>query len=423
MIDIEMIRNDLVRIIAQLNTRGQDYHETLHTILKIDQQLRILKTKNQQLQAQNNQASQKIGELINLNQITAANEIKKAMVDFKKTLITDNKLTSELTEQLNNAMLLIPNIPHYSVPLGKAEKDNKEIKKWGKITKKTSKPHWEIAEKLDMIDFTRATKLSGSRFILYKDKGALLVRALLNFMIDLHRKKGYCEFLPPLIVNQDILVGTGQLPKFKEDLFQLKGTEQYLIPTAEVPLTNIYQQEIIDFANLPLKMCAYTPCFRSEAGSAGKDTRGIIRLHQFNKVELVQIVDPAESYQAREELTNDAAAVLSALEIPYRVISLCTGDLGFSASKTYDLELWLPSQNCYREVSSCSNCEAFQARRMKLRARKENNVKIYPHTLNGSGLAIDRVVAAILENFYDEEKAILNIPLVLQPYMNNLKVI
>ncbi|WP_342276492.1 serine--tRNA ligase [Spiroplasma endosymbiont of Nebria brevicollis] len=422
MIDIEKIRNNIEKVITKLKTRNQDYSKELNNILKLDLKIRSLKTKNQQFEAESNKQSKKNGELISLKKNQEVNQIKEKMSTLKKEIIINNLEINKIELEINDLMAKIPNIPHVSVPVGEDEHNNVEIRKWGKITKETSSPHWDIVEALDIIDFSRATKLSGTRFIMYKNKGALLVRALMNFMIDSHIKIGYVEFLPPLIVNKENLFGTGQLPKFSEDLFQLTN-EQYLIPTAEVPLTNIYRNEIIEFSQLPIKMCAYTPCFRSETGSAGRDTRGIIRLHQFNKVELVQIVDPEKSYQALEELTNNAEAILKSLNIPYRVISLCTGDMGFSSAKTYDLELWMPSQNCYREVSSCSNCEDFQSRRMKTRSKKDDNCKIFPHTLNGSGLAIDRVVAAILENFYDEKIKVLNIPEVLQSYMNNLKTI
>lgn len=421
MIDIEKIRNDLETTIKKIETRGQNYKKEIKEIFELDLKIRILKTKNQKLEEERNKQSKHIATLIKDKKNHEVKIIKTDMIILKEKIINNNAKIEDLEKKIDMLQLIIPNLPHISVPQGKDETDNKEIRKWGKIIKKTSQPHWEIAEKLNIIDFSKATKLSGTRFIMYKNKGALLVRALINFMIDSHLKNGYCEFLPPLIVNKENLFGTGQLPKFKDDLFELSNN-QYLIPTAEVPLTNIYRNEIINFSELPIKMCAYTPCFRSEVGSAGKDTRGIIRLHQFNKVELVQIVDPKKSYDVLEELTKNAESILQKLEIPYRVINLCTGDLGFSAAKTYDLELWLPSQECYREVSSCSNCEDFQARRMKTRVSQENT-KLVPHTLNGSGLAIDRVVAAILENFYVEEKNIVNIPNVLQPYINNLKTI
>ncbi|MBP1524897.1 MAG: serine--tRNA ligase [Spiroplasma ixodetis] len=421
MIDIEKIRNNLEKTINKIETRGQSYKNEINKIFNLDLEIRTLKTKNQKLEETRNKQSKQIGELLKNKKNDQIKKIKDDMIILKEKIIKNNLKIVDLEDKIYELQLVIPNIPHFSVPQGNDETNNQEVRKWGKVIKKNSKPHWEIAEKLNIIDFSKATKLSGTRFIMYKNKGALLVRALMNFMIDSHLKNGYSEFLPPLIINKENLFGTGQLPKFKDDLFQLNN-EQYLIPTAEVPLTNIYRNEIINFSELPIKMCAYTPCFRSEVGSAGRDTRGIIRLHQFNKVELVQIVDPEKSYDALEELTNNAELILQKLDIPYRVINLCSGDIGFSAAKTYDLELWLPSQMCYREVSSCSNCEDFQARRMETRVSQDNK-KIGPHTLNGSGLAIDRVVAAILENFYVEEDNVVNIPIVLQPYMNNLKTI
>ncbi|WJG69195.1 MULTISPECIES: serine--tRNA ligase [Spiroplasma] len=421
MIDIEKIRNNLEKTINKIETRGQSYKNEINKIFNLDLEIRTLKTKNQKLEETRNKQSKQIGELLKNKKNDQIKKIKDDMIILKEKIIKNNLKIVDLEDKIYELQLVIPNIPHFSVPQGNDETNNQEVKKWGKIIKKNSKPHWEIAEKLNIIDFSKATKLSGTRFIMYKNKGALLVRALMNFMIDSHLKNGYSEFLPPLIINKENLFGTGQLPKFKDDLFQLNN-EQYLIPTAEVPLTNIYRNEIINFSELPIKMCAYTPCFRSEVGSAGRDTRGIIRLHQFNKVELVQIVDPEKSYDALEELTKNAELILQKLDIPYRVINLCSGDIGFSAAKTYDLELWLPSQMCYREVSSCSNCEDFQARRMETRVSQDNK-KVVPHTLNGSGLAIDRVVAAILENFYVEEDNVVNIPIVLQPYMNNLKTI
>lgn len=421
MIDIEKIRNNLEKTINKIETRGQSYKNEINKIFNLDFEIRTLKTKNQKLEETRNKQSKQIGELLKNKKNDQIKKIKDDMIILKEKIIKNNLKIVDLEDKIYELQLVIPNILHFSVPQGNDETNNQEVRKWGKIIKKNSKPHWEIAEKLNIIDFSKATKLSGTRFIIYKNKGALLVRALMNFMIDFHLKNGYSEFLPPLIINKENLFGTGQLPKFKDDLFQLNN-EQYLIPTAEVPLTNIYRNEIINFSELPIKMCAYTPCFRSEVGSAGRDTRGIIRLHQFNKVELVQIVDPEKSYDALEELTKNAELILQKLDIPYRVINLCSGDIGFSAAKTYDLELWLPSQMCYREVSSCSNCEDFQARRMETRVSQDNK-KVVPHTLNGSGLAIDRVVAAILENFYVEEDNVVNIPIVLQHYMNNLKTI
>lgn len=426
MIDIKKIRENYQELANLLKTRNQEYNISLEKIFNWDKNWKDLKTKTQALEAKRNKDSKLIGKLIAEKKQQEAEQAKQVVTSLKNEIDKNNQMIDKLAQDINQELLILPNIPHKSVPKGNDENDNQEIRKWGAITKKTSKPHWEIAEKFKLIDFSRATKLSGSRFILYTNQGAKLVRALTNFMLDQHSNRGYIEELPPLIVNTNILVGTGQLPKFKNDQFKIDGRDQYLIPTAEAPLTNIYRDEILNVDQLPIKMTAYTPCFRLEAGSAGKDTRGLIRLHQFNKVEMVQIVKPEDSYQVLEMLTNDAENILQLLEIPYRVTLLCTGDLGFSATKTYDIELWLPAQETYREVSSCSNCEDFQARRMNLRAIDKNDSsdeKIIPHTLNGSGLAIDRVVAAILENYYDEEKEAITIPKVLQSYMNGLTTI
>lgn len=423
MLDIKKIRENYQELVKLLCKRNQNYTNSLEKIFKLDQQWRGLVTKTQELEAQRNQQSKMIGQLVREQKQQEADQNKQVVSKLKVDIDKNNELIDQLASEVSQELLTIPNIPHCSVPQGVDEDANQEVRKWGKIFKETNKPHWEIAEKFKLVDFSRATKLSGSRFIMYTNQGAKLVRALASFMLDQHAQRGYKEQLPPLIVNSNILVGTGQLPKFKDDQFKIADREQYLIPTAEVPLTNIYRDEILDLEQLPIKMCAYTPCFRLEAGSAGKDTRGMIRLHQFNKVELVKIVKPEDSYQELESLVADAEHILQLLEIPYRVLSLCTGDLGFSAAKTYDLELWLPAQGKYREVSSCSNCEDFQARRMNLRATVGTDEKVFPHTLNGSGLAIDRVVAAILENYYDEEKEEIAIPRVLQPYMNGTQAI
>lgn len=424
MLDIKKIRDNLSKVTKDINLRNQDYKEILTNIFNQDEKLRELKTANQSLEAQRNKLSKDIGVLIQTKNNEEAKKAQESVKDLKLQIEEKKKLIAELEEKITQQLLAIPNIPHKSVPKGKDESHNQEIRKWGTITKKTNKAHWEIAEDFNLVDFARAVKLSGTRFVLYRDQGAILIRALFNFMLDQHRKSGYIEHLPPLIVNKDILVGTGQLPKFADDQFKIDQREQYLIPTAEVPLTNIYRDEIIKLDDLPLKMCAYTPCFRLEAGSAGKDTRGLIRMHQFNKVELVHIVKPEDSYEALEELVKNAESILQLLEIPYRTIVLCTGDMGFSATKTYDIELWLPAQQTYREVSSCSNCEDFQTRRMNLRASLKNTeYKIIPHTLNGSGLAVDRVFAAILENYYDQEKDEIIVPKALHPYMNGIKVI
>jgi seryl-tRNA synthetase len=329
-----------------------------------------------------------------------------------------------LEEQLEYYLLRIPNLPHPSVPIGKDENDNVEIRRWGEPPKFDfePKPHWELGEKLGILDFERGTKLSGSRFVVKRGLGAKLVRALVNFMLDLHGERGYVEMYVPHLVKPEILIGTGQLPKFEEDLFKCERDNLYLIPTAEVPLTNLHREEILREEDLPLYYTAYTPCYRREAGSYGRDVKGLIRLHQFDKVELVKITKSEDSYGELEKLVNDAERVLQELELPYRVVELCTGDLGFSAAKTYDLEVWLPSYNRYREISSCSNCEDFQARRMKLRYKTKEGKNVLCHTLNGSGLAVGRTLAAILENYQQEDGSVV-IPKALRPYLGSVEVI
>jgi seryl-tRNA synthetase len=317
-------------------------------------------------------------------------------------------------------------MPHESVPVGKDESDNQIIREWGKIPKMSFEPlpHWEIGERLGILDFKRAAKLAGSRFALYKGAGARLERALINFMLDIHTKEhGYIEVLPPFMVNSLTMTGTGQLPKFKEDLFKLEDRDLYLIPTAEVPVTNIHREEILNEDELPKYYVSYTPCFRSEAGSYGKDVRGLIRQHQFNKVELVKVTKPEDSWEELERLTRDAEEILRRLGLPYRVVSLCTGDLGFSSAKTYDSEVWLPGQGVYREISSCSNCTDFQARRARIRFRRKGKKSAeLVHTLNGSGLAVGRTLVAILENYQQNDGSVL-IPEALRPYMDGMKYI
>jgi seryl-tRNA synthetase len=330
---------------------------------------------------------------------------------------------SGFVDELNKLLMVIPNIPHESVSIGKDEKDNPVIREWGKIRKMDFEPlnHWEIGERLGILDFVRAAKLAGARFALYRGLGAKLERALINFMLEIHTNEhGYIEVLPPFMVNSTSMTGTGQLPKFKEDLFKIEGWDYYLIPTAEVPVTNIHRDEILSENQLPICYVAYTPCFRSEAGSYGKDTRGLIRQHQFNKVELVKFTRPEESYDELEKLTLNAEEILKRLELPYRVVSLCTGDLGFSAAKTYDLEVWLPGQHLYREISSCSNFVDFQARRAGIRfKRKGGSGTELVHTLNGSGLAVGRTLVAIIEN-YQQADGSVRIPDALRDYMGGI---
>ena len=333
----------------------------------------------------------------------------------------------EIDTKIHSLLLITPNLPHKNVPHGTSSDDNREIRKVGEVPKFnfTPKPHWEIAEERGLIDFERAGKIAGSRFIIYKNLGAKLERALITFMLDVHiNQNHYQELMPPVIVNRNSMIGTGQLPKFEDDAFKMYNNENYfLIPTAEVPVTNYHANEILSNEDLTLSYCSYTPCFRQEAGSAGRDTRGVIRLHQFNKVELVKFCRPEESYQELEKLTTDAEKILQLLELPYRVVELCSGDLGFSAAKTYDLEVWLPSYNEYKEISSCSNFEDFQARRANIKFRRAPKAKPeFVHTLNGSGLAVGRTWAAIVENYQQEDGRIL-IPKVLQPYMGGLEYI
>jgi seryl-tRNA synthetase len=315
-------------------------------------------------------------------------------------------------------------LPNQSVAIGKSAEDNKEIRRWGELPKFEFEPknHWDIGEELGILDFARAAKIAGARFAVYRDAGARLERALINFMLDLHtREHGYKEILPPALVNRASLIGTGQLPKFEEDLFRLAQGEYFLIPTAEVPLTNLHRDEMIEREELPIKYVAYTPCFRSEAGSYGKDVRGLIRQHQFNKVEMVKFTEPETSYQELESMVQNAEAVLRWLKLPYRVVELCTGDMGPAAAKTYDLEVWVPGQNAYREISSCSNCEDFQARRAQIRYRKEKKGRpIFVHTLNGSGLAVGRTLVAVLENYQQKDGSVL-IPDALRPYMGGME--
>jgi seryl-tRNA synthetase len=351
-----------------------------------------------------------------------AAELIDEMKDVSQKIKSIDSELSEIEQKFRDFLLLIPNMPHESVVIGEDEKDNPVVRKWGAPPSFNfePKPHWDVGEALNVLDFERAARMTGARFTLYWGMGAALERALISFMLDVHTKRhGYTEVLPPFIVNSNSLLGTGQLPKFKEDLFKLEGRDLYLVPTAEVPVTNIHATEVLDEGELPKYYTAYTPCFRSEAGSYGKDTRGLIRQHQFNKVELVKLVKPENSYEELEKLLANAETILQELGIHYRVILLCTGDMGFSASKTYDIEVWLPGQNTYREISSCSNFEDFQARRANIRfRRKGQNRTDFVHTLNGSGLAVGRTLLAILENYQQEDGSVL-IPPVLRQYMGN----
>ena len=418
MLDLGFVREHLPLIEEKLRLRGMDPGEVLGDFQALDGERRRLITEAETLKAQRNRAAEEIARLKkekkDAEQLIAQNKEMRTRGEELE------KQAAEKEEKLRGLMASIPNLPHSSVPPGKSPADNQEIRRWGTPAKFdfTAKPHWELGEQLGVLDLERASKLSGARFAVYWDLGAKLERALSNFMLDLHtREHGYTEVLPPYMVNSDSMYGTGQLPKFADDLFKCEKHDLWLVPTAEVPLTNLYREETLDAAKLPISLTAYTPCFRSEAGSYGKDVRGIIRQHQFQKVELVKFDRPEDSYEQLEKLTHDAEVVLQRLGLHYRVVALCTADLGFAAAKTYDIEVWLPGQQLFREISSCSNFEAFQARRANIRYRPEGAKKSeFVHTLNGSGLAIGRTWLAILENYQQADGSVA-IPEALRPYM------
>jgi len=420
MLDLKYTRDHLEEVKEKIGRRGQaiDWDRFSH----LDSERREILQEAESLRAQRNQASDVIAEK-KKKKLDAAGEIAR-MKEVSNRIKELEPRLAEKEEALRDFMMVIPNIPHESVVAGRGDQDNLEVRKWGKIPEFSfpPKPHWDIGEDLDILDFDRGAKITGARFTLYKGLGARLERALINFMLDLHTgEHGYLEVLPPFLVNRKTMTGTGQLPKFEEDLFKLTDPDYFLIPTAEVPVTNIHQDEIVSEEDLPLYYAAYTPCFRKEAGSYGKDTRGLIRQHQFNKVELVKFATPETSYEELEKLTRNAEEVLRRLGIPYRVVMLCTADLGFSASKTYDLEAWLPGQAVYKEISSCSNFEDFQARRANIRYRpKGKKGTEFLHTLNGSGLAIGRTLVAILENFQREDGTVI-IPEALRAYMGGVE--
>ncbi len=423
MLDMKYLRNNYEEIKEKLAHRGEDLHEFEH-FGELDERRRELIRQSENLKAKRNEVSKQISVL--KREKKDAEPAIKEMREVGEKIAAYDKELKEIEEKLEQIMLSIPNIPHESVPIGEDEEDNVEVRKWGEIPDFDFEiqPHWDIAANLNILDFERAAKVTGSRFVFYKGLGARLERALMNFMMDLHADEhGYEEMLPPYIVNRNSMVGTGQLPKFAEDAFKIEEWDYFLIPTAEVPVTNYHREEILSAEDLPKKFVAFSGCFRSEAGSAGRDTRGLIRQHQFNKVELVQLVKPEDSYETLEQLTGHAEKVLQLLGLPYRVMSMCTGDLGFTAAKKYDIEVWIPSQNVYREISSCSNFEDFQARRAGIRFRREPNGKPeFVHTLNGSGLAIGRTVTAILENYQQKDGSVV-IPEVLRPYMGGKEVI
>jgi seryl-tRNA synthetase len=422
MLDIRLIRETPDAVKALLSRRGgADYG--IDSVISLDAERRDVQRGAEELLRQRNEMSKKIGELKKAGQET---ETLQAQMRSAGDVIKANETKlGELENELRQKLLVLPNLPHPATPDGKSEADNVEIRSWGATPAIPSpKSHVEIGEELGILDFKRAAKLSGARFALYRGAGALMERALISFMLDLHtRERGYTEVLPPFMVTSETMTGTGQLPKFAADLFKIEGTDLWLIPTAEAPLTNIHAGEILENENLPLKTVAHTPCFRSEAGSYGKDTTGLIRQHQFNKVELVKLVRPEDSQTELESLTADAEEVLKRLGLAYRVMELCAADLGFSSARTYDLEAWIPSQNKYREISSCSMFADFQARRMNLRFRRDKKAKPeFVHTINGSGLAVGRTVVAILENYQNPDGSV-TIPSALRPYMGGLETI
>ena len=423
MYDLKQFRDNLDHLRTSLGRRGNDVLWT--DIQKLSEERRAVTTQVEQFRYELNKGSEEIARLRRAKE--PAEEAMAAMKQLGDRIKDAEGTLRKVEETLTDVALRIPNLPHASVPVGADASENVEVRRWGTIPSFLSppKPHWEIGEHLGILDFDRAAKITGARFSVMTGTGAKLERALINYMLDLHTTQhGYREVIPPLMVNRSAMTGTGQLPKFEEDLFRLRDEEYFLIPTAEVPVTNLHREEILSEDRLPMRYTAYTPCFRREAGSYGKDTRGLIRLHQFNKVELVAFTTPDRSYEELERLTGHAESILQGVNLPYRVITLCTGDMGFSAAKTYDIEVWLPSQHQYREISSCSNFEAFQARRASIKYRPTGGKKEaktdFVHTLNGSGLAVGRTLVAILENFQQPDGSV-QIPSVLRPYMGGME--
>ncbi len=414
MLDIKFIRSNPETVVEAMKTRGMDLD--LSEFLALDEKRRKILSEVEQLKSKRNTVSKEIGMMKKKGE--NADELVKEMGQVGDDIKKLDDEVKDIDVALKNIVLAIPNIPHESLPVG-GEADYRVERTWGEPKKFDfeAKGHWEIGENLNIFDFERATKVTGARFTFYRGLGAKLERAVISLMLDIHTtENGYEELIPPYMANKDSMTGTGQLPKFAEDMFKLEGMDYYLIPTAEVPVTNYYRDEILDEKSLPIKHCAFSPCFRAEAGSYGRDTRGIIRQHQFHKVELVKFANPENSFEELEKLTNDAEKVLQRLELPYRVITLATGDIGFSSAKTYDIEVWLPSFNTYREISSCSNFMDFQARRANIRYRDKNGKVQFVHTLNGSGLAVGRTVAAILENYQQADGSVI-VPKALRPYM------
>lgn len=422
MLDLKFLRTHLDRVQEMLRRRGSDVD--LSPLRDLDAARREHLQRLEEKRHRRNSVSEEIAAMKKRGEDASGliSEMKRLSLAIKEM----EKATPEAVDSLQALLMGIPNMPHASVPVGRDASDNPVVRTWGEVPPFGFEPraHWEIGEALGILDFPRAAKLSGARFAVYKGQGARLERALIQFMLDLHTlEHGYTELLPPFLVNAASMTGTGQLPKFKQDLFKIEDWDLYLIPTAEVPVTNLHREEILEEEALPLRYVAYTPCFRSEAGSYGKDTRGLIRQHQFNKVELVAFSRPEDAYGELESLTGCAEAVLRRLRLPYRVVTLCTGDMGFSAAKTYDLEVWLPGQGLYREISSCSNFEDFQARRAGIRFRKKGGTGTeLVHTLNGSGLAVGRTFVAVLENYQQADGSVL-VPEALRPYMGGIEII
>ena len=420
MLDVKLLRDQFDLVKQRIATRGTRI--VWEEFVALDRERRAALSRLEKLKERKNQLSGEIGKLKKAGQDAAP--LMREVGGISEAIRGEEAPLPEIEKRFEGFMLRIPNLPHQSVPLGGGPQDNREVRRWGEPRKFDFDPknHWEIGEELGILDFVRAAKIAGARFTVYCGQGALLERALINFMLDLHtRERGYREILPPFLVNRTAMTGTGQLPKFEEDLFHTTEPDFFLIPTAEVPLTNLHREEILDKEDLPIRYTAYTACFRREAGSYGQDVRGLIRQHQFNKVELVKLTEPESSYVELERMVQDAEEVLRRLEIPYRIVELCTGDLGFAAAKTYDIEVWLPGQNTYREISSCSDCEDFQARRAQIRYRPDQKSRPqFVHTLNGSGLAVGRTLVAVLENYQQKDGSVI-VPAALRAYMGGLE--
>ena len=415
MYDLAFFRQNIDAIASRLADRG--FVLDVENLRRLDAARRAALTESEQLKAQQRAQSQDLGKLKKAGQDTT--ELQARLREMGDRAAQLDQKAGEVDDEYRQLLSGVPNTPHASVPAGKSADDNVEVRRWGTVPSFSFEPksHWDLGPELGILDFERAAKITGARFVVYMGMGAKLERALINFMLDVHTQHhGYTEILPPFMANSASFYGTGQLPKFEADLFKLQGTDYYLVPTAEVPVTNLHRDEVLDMDKLPIKYCAYTPCFRSEAGSYGRDVRGIIRQHQFQKVELVKFANPETSYDELEALTRDAEDILQRLKLPYRTMALCTGDMSASSAKTYDLEVWLPGQSAYKEISSCSNFEAFQARRASIRAKSGKGKTEHVHTLNGSGLAVGRTWLAIIENYQQADGSVV-VPEVLRPFM------